>query len=89
MDILFDSNFSKDLNKLKNNQVKQRLLKIIEKIEQTDNILSISSITKMVGHENFYRIRLGDYRIGCDLIDNKTIVFITIMHRKDIYNNFP
>lgn len=89
MDILFDSSFSKDLDKLKNNQIKKRLLKIIDKIEQADNILSISSISKMVGHENFYRIRIGDYRVGCDLIDDNTIVFITIMHRKDIYNNFP
>lgn len=42
----------------------------------------------MIGYESFYRIRIGDYRIGIEII-NEVITFITIFHRKDIYNKFP
>ena len=89
MEIHFDQNFNKDLNKLKNTQIKNRLLKVIEKIEEVDSIESISSVKKLTGYESYFRIRIGDYRIGCELIDQQTLLFITIMHRKDIYNNFP
>jgi mRNA interferase RelE/StbE len=43
----------------------------------------------MVGFSNFYRIRIGDYRVGIELLDLDTILFIAIAHRKDIYKTFP
>lgn len=38
--------------------------------------------------ENFYRIRLGNYRIGIELIQ-PTVIIITIFHRQDDYKAFP
>ena len=38
--------------------------------------------------ENFYRIRTGNYRIGCELIQPKIIV-ITIFSRQEDYKKFP
>ena len=38
--------------------------------------------------ENFYRIRVGNYRIGCQLIQ-PTIILITIFNRQDDYKGFP
>ena len=38
--------------------------------------------------ENFYRIRTGNYRIGCELIQPKIIV-ITIFNRQEDYKKFP
>ncbi len=34
-------------------------------------------------------MRIGNYRVGFELIDNSTVRFIVIAHRKDIYNIFP
>lgn len=40
------------------------------------------------GFKNYYRIRLGDYRIGLKE-SGKEVVFMRVRHRKDIYKVFP
>jgi mRNA interferase RelE/StbE len=41
---------------------------------------------KLVGTENDYRIRVGDYRIIYSIEDDKLIVLVVdVGHRKDIY----
>ena len=42
----------------------------------------------MKGYDTFYRIRLGDYRMGIDVLDNEVII-ARLLHRKDIYRYFP
>jgi mRNA interferase RelE/StbE len=42
----------------------------------------------MQGYDNFYRIRLGEYRIGIELVDDE-IIFTRFLHRKDVYKYFP
>jgi mRNA interferase RelE/StbE len=37
--------------------------------------------------DNYYRIRSGNYRIGCELIQ-PTIIIITIFSRQDDYKSF-
>ena len=44
MKIVFDKSFSKSLDKLKNKQVKERLIKLIEKCEDANNVLRISKL---------------------------------------------
>ena len=39
-------------------------------------------------NSNYYRIRIGDYRLGCELIQPK-IIMITIFSRQDDYKTFP
>ena len=38
--------------------------------------------------ENYYRIRVGNHRIGCQLIQ-PTIILITIFNRQNEYKGFP
>ena len=67
-----------------------------EKIEQfvfTDaagyeNIKDIPNCLKLKGYNNFYRIRFGNYRAGLRM-ENKTLIFERILHRKDIYKFYP
>ena len=42
----------------------------------------------MKGFKNFYRIRVGDYRIGISL-ERGVVTFLAFAHRKDIYKKFP
>jgi mRNA interferase RelE/StbE len=43
---------------------------------------------KLVGHDNLYRIRVGDYRIVYAIDDAKSSVEITIIaHRRDVYRD--
>ncbi len=87
--IIFDKAFLKSLDKVNNNIVKHRLEKIILEIEQANTINDIKNVKKLTGFQKYYRIRLGDYRIGFELIEENTIKFIVIAHRKDIYRIYP
>jgi mRNA interferase RelE/StbE len=49
----------------------------------------ITNLKKMKGFKAFYRIKLGDYRIGFELINKNTVYFVAVSHRKDIYKTFP
>jgi mRNA interferase RelE/StbE len=46
-----------------------------------------SGVKKLKGFENRWRIRVGDYRIIYEIIDNRLIVLVVqIAHRKDAYS---
>lgn len=88
MEVTFDKSFSKSLNKVNDKIVLKRIEKAILQCETASELHQISNLKKMVGFQNFYRIKIGDYRIGIEVI-NQTIDFIIVSHRKDIYNKFP
>jgi mRNA interferase RelE/StbE len=58
-------------------------------IPHKESFTSIDSCRKIIGFTNYYRIRLGDYRIGIEKIDESTLKVYRILHRKDIYRKFP
>jgi mRNA interferase RelE/StbE len=89
MKIEFEKSFYKSLEKVVNASISKKLISIIEQTEETTSIDKISSIKKLSGYKTFYRIRLGEYRIGIEFIKPDTVLFIIISHRKDIYNRFP
>ncbi|WP_372961269.1 type II toxin-antitoxin system RelE/ParE family toxin [Methanoregula sp.] len=43
----------------------------------------------MKGYEQYYRIRVGQYRIGCKITDDNTIIFYRVKSREEIYRSFP
>jgi mRNA interferase RelE/StbE len=43
---------------------------------------------KIKGFKNFYRIRIGDYRLGIE-IDKEKVIIKRFLHRKKIYRLFP
>lgn len=88
MKVYFDKSFHKALTKVADKSVLERTREIILTVESVNDLHQISNIKKLVGFKNFYRIRLGDYRIGVEL-KNGDLWFITIAHRKDIYSQFP
>ncbi|MBI2258156.1 MAG: type II toxin-antitoxin system RelE/ParE family toxin [Flavobacteriia bacterium] len=89
MKIKFDHSFNKKVDKLKSKLVSNKLIKVIEQCEKAKSINEIPNIKKMVSYKSFYRIKISDFRIGIELIDYDTLLFITIAHRKDIYSKFP
>lgn len=88
MNTIFLSRFYKDLDKIRDKHIKERLLKIIEEVESASRIYEIKNIKKLAGDKISYRIRLADYGIGI-YYENNTIEFVRIVHRKDIYKVFP
>ena len=89
MNLEFDKSFSKSLEKIKEKSIQKKLIKIIDLVENSNSISELPNTKKMVGYVSYYRIKLGNYRIGLEKMDESTIRFIIICHRKDIYNKFP
>lgn len=89
MKVEFDKSFLKSLDKLGEPSIKNRLIEIIDEVENAKSLSDIPQIRKLTGFKEFYRIRIGNYRLGLELIDNDTLLFIIISHRKDIYKLFP
>ena len=50
--------------------------------------MEIKNIRQLKGGSKYYRILLGDYRIGIKK-ENEFIVFVRILHRREIYRHFP
>ena len=80
--------FDKDVEKVQNKELLIRLSETIIKIEKANLIKEIPNIKKLRGYKYHYRIKLGDYRIGAEIIDNE-IYLVRFLHRKDIYRYFP
>lgn len=88
MKVEFKKSFQKSLERLHDKRIKSSILKIIHQVESAEKIQMIPSLKKLSGFSDFYRIRIGDYRIGIQIV-GKTVIFVTFDHRKDIYKNFP
>lgn len=89
MKVEFDESFEKSIKKLKDAKIKAKLIDLIEVLEEVDTVQALPNIKKMQGFQSFYRIRIGDYRLGFELIDASAILLIMIAHRKEIYRYFP
>ncbi len=61
----------------------------IKKMMAADHVFDLTNIKKLKGGNFYYRLRLGDYRIGFELRDGNNVVLIIIAHRRDIYKTFP
>jgi mRNA-degrading endonuclease RelE of RelBE toxin-antitoxin system len=62
---------------------------VFDQIPESDNIFHDFDIHKMRGSENYYRIRIGQYRIGCKITSDNKIIFYRVKSRGEIYRVFP
>jgi mRNA interferase RelE/StbE len=45
---------------------------------------------KLSGYQAYYKIRVGDYRIGLRIdVQAETVEFQRVLHRREIYRKFP
>jgi len=68
--------------------LKKRLKQFIEDLEQSENIKGFRGIKKLSGHQNAFRLRIGNYRLGFYVVDNE-VHFDRFLKRNDIYKVFP
>jgi mRNA interferase RelE/StbE len=88
MNVEFRKSFEKDLRKIRDENLLQRIQAVIEEVEKSENLGDVNSIKKLKADGDYYRIRIGDYRIGLTISDD-AIVFVRALQRKDIYRYFP
>jgi mRNA interferase RelE/StbE len=86
--IQFKKSFLKDVETLGNPAIKKRIRKAIIQAEEAPTLSQVENIKKLKGGENYYRIRVGDYRLGLILYEDR-LIFVRCLHRKDIYRYIP
>jgi len=89
MTVEFDKSFLKSLDQIKDKSILKRIENVIEKFETAKTLSEVANIKKLSGHAAYYRIKLGDYRLGFELINPQTVRMILVAHRKTIYRKFP
>ena len=88
MQIKYEARFEKDLKKIQDANLLKQLKKLITIIKEADSTLHIPQIKKLKDHDTFYRIKIGNYRIGFEMV-NDELILTRILHRKEIYRYFP
>jgi mRNA interferase RelE/StbE len=89
MKVEFDKSFEKSLDRIRNKTLYPGIERVILEFEEAKSVNEIQNVKKLTGFRNYFRVRLGEYRIGIETIDKNTIRFIIIAHRKEIYRLFP
>ena len=88
MKVEFKASFARDLKKIKDKTLKSRVKGVIEAVEQAQGLQEIEGLRKLRGDAGYYRIRLGEYRLGL-LVEGDTVTLVRFLHRRDIYRYFP
>jgi mRNA interferase RelE/StbE len=86
--VRFNESFVKDLRNIKDKGLLARARELIESVEQAQHLGQVANLKKLRGGSNYYRIRIGDYRIGLT-VEGDVVTFVRFLHRKDIYRYFP
>jgi mRNA interferase RelE/StbE len=61
---------------------------LLEALEKAESLRDLPDVKKLQGYDFYYRIRLGDYRIGMKHPEPKILVMM-IVHRSSIYKKLP
>jgi len=84
----YKKSFLGDLRRVGDPVSKRRLAEVIEQVERAERLSELGNLKKLRGTHGYYRIRLGDYRVGL-LLEDDVLFFVRFLHRRDIYRYFP
>jgi mRNA interferase RelE/StbE len=84
----FRKSFEKDLEKIRDGDLLAKIKAVIEEVENAEILLDLNNTKKLKADGNYYRIRVGNYRVGFTE-DEDVITFIRVLHRKEMYRYFP
>jgi mRNA-degrading endonuclease RelE of RelBE toxin-antitoxin system len=87
--VRYAESFLKDLKALKSTPYYKRIKALcFDELPAATAMQQIKNLKKIEGHKDFFRLRLGDYRIGLHIKGNNVEV-LRVLHRKEIYKYFP
>jgi mRNA interferase RelE/StbE len=88
MEIYITRTFQKEVRSL-SAPIQVRVFAIINSVRDAENLNDIPNIKSMAGHHDFYRIRLGDFRIGVFKRLDNVVEFQRVGTRGQFYKRFP
>ena len=81
--------FTRDIRRIRNQSLLDRIERKITEMEDADAITEVSGVKKLTSPSgNDYRLRMGDYRLGVTVEDDLAIL-ARFGHRSDFYQRFP
>jgi mRNA interferase RelE/StbE len=57
-------------------------------LPEMESLNGAVKVKKLQGYKNCYRVRFGDYRLGIE-VENDVAVLRVVLHRRNIYRQFP
>ena len=78
-DIIFTEKVERELGKLEKS-IQERIFAVLERVK----IRPESYFQRLVG-EKEYKLRVGDYRVIADILDDK-IIILNVGHRRNVYD---
>jgi mRNA interferase RelE/StbE len=89
MEVFYRKRFLKDLKRLKNQPVYNKIHRLaFDLLPKVKTLNELSDIKSMSGYLNRYRIRIGNYRIGIEM-KGDTLEIKRALHRHEFYRYFP
>jgi mRNA interferase RelE/StbE len=61
---------------------------LFEELPNLSSPAEIPNLSKLKGYKEYFKIRIGDYRIGLRIKEDN-LIFERVLHRKDIYRYYP
>lgn len=84
----FKRSFVRDLKSIKSRRILRAVAELIEIVEKAENLRAIPDLKKLKVKGGFYRVRLGEHRVGLTVAKG-CITFVRCLDRKEIYRYFP
>ena len=84
----FKKSFARDLKKIKDKHLLRQVKEAIEEVEKAPNLQMIGDLKQLKGGGIYFRIKIGDYRIGLKL-EGDMFIFVRFLHRREIFRYFP
>ncbi len=89
MEIEYRQSFLKDLKNLRGTEVYARVYELtFTELSEVKNLQDVVNVKALKGYPGRYRIRMGDYRIGIEVVGDM-IEIIRVLHRREFYRYFP
>ena len=88
MRVVTRSSFSRDLRKIRDRKVRDKVEKFLDEACEASSLTHMANVLPMTDHEGYFRVRVGDYRVG-PYLDGETLEIVRVLPRRDFYRVFP
>lgn len=76
------------LGTVRDERLRERVKEAIEELEAAKALQEVPGVRRLRGGEGYYRMRVGDYRLGF-VLEGEKVVLVRFLHRREVYRYFP
>ena len=87
MEVVITKTFTKQFLRCPVN-IQESVKELIDSLEKAKSLGEINEVKKLSGFKDYFRIRIGNYRVGIK-DENPAVILLCYMVRSQIYKSFP